>query len=474
MSAPFLHGSETIILNTGPRQITVSKSSVIGLIGIAPKGDANKPILVSSVTDSAQFGSQVPGFNIPQALEAIIANGGGPVIVVNCFLSSMTTQVTDESHTVASRKVALAYAPISNLTLTYHPATGADTAMVAGTHYTIDDYGKVLIISDTIPEAGTVKASYKKLDAAAVTADILNGSVDGTTGLRTGMECFDLTYNLFGFNPKIFIAPGYTTLAGVAAALTVKANKFKGFTLRDAPVSTTVAVALAGRGPSGTFDNFKTSSAADCLLYPMLKAYDPATNTTINKPYSAFFAGLWSFVINNEGFWVSPSNHQIQGITGVEVDLSASIDDANCDVNTLNAAGIITIFNTYGTGIRSWGNSTSAYPSSTLPRDRFMAVRMASNVLDESIRWSMLQFIDKPVDQAWIDSVCESVNSFIRTLIGIGALVDGKCLFDISKNPTVEMAAGHYTFSYSFASPTPGERVTFESTYDINLLKTLK
>ena len=99
---------------------------------------------------------------------------------------------------------------------------------------------------------------------------------------------------------------------------------------------------------------------------------------------------------------------------------------------------------------------------------------MTGIVLDESIRYAMLQFIDKPVNQAWIDSILESVNSFMRTLVQRGALIDGSCLFNVLDNSAAEMAAGHYTFAYTFASPVPGERITMKSTYDINLLNSLK
>src|SRR5690606_30134086 len=119
----------------------------------------------------------------------------------------------------------------------------------------------------------------------------------------------------------------------------------------DAPAGTTVANAIAGRGPAGSI-NFNTSSKRAELLYPQLKCYDPATDADIIFPYSAFLAGVRAAVDNNEGFWVSASNHEIKGITGVERDISASINDASTDANMLNEKGITTIFNTFGSGIR--------------------------------------------------------------------------------------------------------------------------
>lgn len=467
----FLHGSETIEVQKGAVPVTVVKAAVIGLIGTAPKGPVNVPTLVLSDADAAQFGDQLPGFSIPKALAAIFAQGAGTVIVINVFdPATMTAAVTAEEHVIASGKVTPTYTPVKDLVV---KNSDASTTYTEGTDYTVDAYGVITFLGSTLINGVTVKISYGKLDSAEVTAAVFIGAVDGSTGARTGMKCFDLCYNLFGFNPRIFLAPYYIALTGVAAALGTYRDKYKGFMLIDAPEATTPAVAVSGRGPSGSIQ-FNTSSKRDVLLYPYLKAYDAASNASENRPYSMFFAGLWAAVVANEGMHVSPSNHQIGGITGVERNITASIDDATAETNLLNGAGIVTIFNSYGTGYRSWGNRTAAYPSSTITRDVFLPVQMTASVIDESIRYAMLQFIDKPADQAWIDSVVETVNLFLRGLVGRGSLIDGKCWFDLAKNSTVEIAAGHFTFSYSFASPTPGERMTFESFFDINLFKALK
>lgn len=87
--------------------------------------------------------------------------------------------------------------------------------------------------------------------------------------------------------------------------------------------------------------------------------------------------------------------------------------------------------------------------------------------------YEMLQFMDFPIDNGLIDSICETVNQFIRTLIGRGALIDGKCTFNADKNPTTELANGHLTFDIEFMPPTPAERITFESFINIELLKSL-
>jgi phage tail sheath protein FI len=473
----FLHGVETIESLKGPRSITVVKSAVIGLIGVAPQGAKNTLIQVASESDAAQFGAQIPGFTIPQALEAIISKGAGVVLVVNVY-DPATNDKTVASYAlpaVASRKTKTLEAPLSAFVLTNN---AGDVNYVTGTDYTVDAFGNITILSATITEGTVLKASYKALDAATITNPQIIGSVDGTTNARTGLKCFDLAFSTFGFKAKIFIAPGFSSVNGIATELIATATKFKAVTYLDAPVGTTPAVAIAGRGPAGTI-NFNTSSKRAGLLYPMVKVSDPNPGNAVNgiSPdlidfYSAHLAGLRAAVDNTEGYWVSESNHEILGITGVERQLTASINDPATETNQLNEVGIITIFNAFGTGRRSWGNRSAAFPSSTAV-DNFLCVRRTADVIEESIELAQMPYIDQPINLATIDAVRENVNSFLRTLTGRGAIIDGQCYYDPADNPVEELAAGHVTYTYEFMPPTPMEKMTFKAVINVNLLRAL-
>lgn len=473
MAANYLHGVETIELRKGPRPIRVVKTAVIGIVGTAPLGSKNTPILVSSAVDAAQFGEDLPGFTIPKALNAILAQGAGQVIVVNVFDPvADTVTVTDEIKTVTNGTFKLAHAPIGALTSVIENVLEDPTAYVLGTDYTVDAFGNVSIVSGgNLTESTEVKVTYKRFDAAAVNSAQIIGAIDSETEARTGLKCFELSFNLFGFNPKIIIAPGYSTATAVATELIAVADKYKAITLIDAPEGTTRAEAVAGRGPLGSI-NFNTSSNRAVLLYPHLKAYDAATDSVINVAYSQYMAGVIAATDLQFGYWYSPSNKEIKGIVGVEKQLSAAVNDASTDTNILNEAGITTIFNSFGSGLRTWGNRSAAYPTSTFP-DNFVAVRRVADVLHESVELASLQFIDQPINQALIDAIRDSVNSFIRTLIQRGALVDGACTYDPAKNEPTQVAAGQLVFDLTFMPPTPAERITFESFIDINLLSNL-
>ena len=327
--------------------------------------------------------------------------------------------------------------------------------------------GTVIVVNVFDPAVHTVTGKSGK---APITAAEIIGTV-AANGSRTGLKALEDTYSLFGFNAKLLIAPGYATLASVTTELIAMAAKLRAMAIIDAPAGITVQQAIRGRGPSGSI-NFNTSSERAILCYPHLKVYDPRTNAERLEPMSPRLAGLMCATDVERGYWWSPSNHEIAGIVGVERAITARVNDPQSEANLLNENGIVTVFNSFGTGYRAWGNRSAAWPSVTHPKN-FINVRRTADVLHESVEYSMLQFIDRPINDALIDDIRGSVNAFIRTLVGRGALIDGSCTFDPAKNPPTEIAAGHLTFDITFMPPTPAERISFESFIDINLLSSL-
>ena len=74
-----------------------------------------------------------------------------------------------------------------------------------------------------------------------------------------------------------------------------------------------------------------------------------------------------------------------------------------------------------------------------------------------------MQFVDQPITNSLIDSISESVNQFLRKLIGDQALLGGECWYDPARNPQTELELGHLLFSYKLTVPLPFERGTFET-----------
>ncbi|MCT8342370.1 phage tail sheath subtilisin-like domain-containing protein [Photorhabdus kleinii] len=472
MATNYLHGVETIEVEQGSRPVKTVKSAVIGLIGTAPIGPVNAVTLCLSEKDTAQFGAQMNGFTIPQALDAIYDHGAGTVLVINVLDPEIhKANVASESiifdKTTGTAK--LANPVVSNVLL---KANSDSAPYIEGQDYSLDvQTGRLKNIGKNIIAGTTVMASYDFTDPTLVTPADIIGSISAA-GNRTGMKLLNDTYNLYGFFAKILLAPVYCTQLSVATELIALATKLGAMTYIDAPIGTTFAQAISGRGPSGTI-NFNTSSDRVRLCYPHVKVYDSESNSERLEPLSSRAAGLRAKIDADKGFWWSSSNQEIRGITGIERQLSAMIDDPQSEVNQLNEQGITTVFNNYGSGLRLWGNRTAAWPTVTHMRN-FENVRRTGDVINESLRYFSQQYIDMPITPALVDALTESVNAYGRKLIADGALLGFKCWFEPTHNEETELASGHLLLSYKYTPPPPLERLTFETEITSEYLLNLK
>ena len=499
MPASFLHGVEVIEVPNGPVSVTVVKSAVIGLVGAAPvwavtsptvAASLNAPTLVSSALGAAAFGPLVRGYSIPYALAAIQAQGAGQVIVVNVFDPTRHfTAIAATAFTFnAQGAINLGHMGVSSVVVTSSPA---GTTYAAGTDYTVDAVnGAITMVPSAsgghISAGASVLIGFNYADPSKVAdADVI-GAI--TSGVYTGMQAFQTTYGTLGFFPKILIAPGYSQDATVATALTGMATKVRAIALIDSPPATSATAAITNRGVVG--NGFATSSSRAVLCYPQETFLDTGivpTGVTLNPsgiplpsefnanavaPYSQWVAGAIAAKDLAQGYWWSPSNTEIDGLLGPDVQLYASILDVSSDVNNLNAAGIVTVFNAFGTGLRVWGNRSAAFPTSTTP-DNFISVRRTMDVIEESVELAMLQFIDQPISNALIDAILASANAFIRSLIQRGALVAGAASFNPAENPSAQIAGGQLVFDIDVMPPPPAERITFEAFIDVTLLQQL-
>lgn len=240
---------------------------MIGLIGTAPIGAVNEATLTLSEKDAAAFGSQLTGFTIPQALDAIYDHGAGTVIVINVLDPSIhKTAVASEAVTFdASTDQSLAHGAIANLVL---KSNDGATVYAVGVDYTVNTLtGKLSRVKagGGAAAAGSAKASYDYADPTKVTAADIIGAVNAA-GVRTGLKALKDTYNLFGFFAKILIAPAFCTQNSVAVELIAMADQLDAVAYIDAPIGTTYAQALAGQNWSAPSTSTPPATAFACAI----------------------------------------------------------------------------------------------------------------------------------------------------------------------------------------------------------------
>lgn len=463
-----MHGVKTVRKIIGGQTVTVIKSAVIMLIGIAPKGPKNELILVASDTDAAQFGKSLDNFTIPHALEVIRKQPGAGVVIVNNIYDPTANDlaVTNEAHVITARKIKTTYHPTTAVVV---KNSGGTTTYVKDTDYTIDDFGNILIINNALANGTTLKANYSYFDTTTLAPEQIIGEIDSLTEVRTGLKLFDEAKTKFGFAGRILIAPGFSSINQIAIEMIayVEQPTKKAITIIDAPSATTKADAIAGRGPAGEI-NFYTRSKRAWLWFPELKDFSGEGNAQLS-PVSAYVAGVTAATDKNEGYWFSASNHLIAGPTGISMPITDDINDENSDANLLNAAGIATI--STSDGIRTWGNRNASFFQETgnTAIDSFICVIRTADIIEDSIEVASRKYVDKPINQALLDDVREMVNTFFRVEKGTGALIDGICFYDPTINPPENLAQGKVKFSYRFLMSTPAEEIEYESFIDISL-----
>lgn len=466
----FRHGVDLFQTNLGPVSVGEIDSAIIAIVGTAPSGPLNALTVVKSEREDAAFGAQVPGFSIPRALAQIRREEPGARVVVINVLNPAThgTAVTAEAVTFVNGKAKLAFPYIGAAPILKH--TSGTPTYVAGTDYTIDAYGNITSLDYTkIAANASITATYTKPDFTLITSDVIIGTVDGSTGVRTGFKLLENSYNTLGFEPKILIAPGYSQTTAIVAEMRSWTARLGAVGAVDAPSGTTVAAAKTGRTPAGTI-NFNVSDKSIILCYPEVKVYDPATDTVVNAPYSSSYAGVMARVDREQGFWKSPSNETLRGVLGLAVQLSGSAFNSGTDTDDLNALGIVTILSEGPTGFRVWGNRGSAYPAVTTP-DNFISVYRTAWIMGRSLQITALQYVDRPINRVLIDQIRETGNGYIRQLISAGGLLDGsECVWDEEGS---DIPQGKLAYLVRIMPPVPAELIEFTVAIDVSILENL-
>lgn len=249
MPDQYLHGVEVIEIDDGARAIKTVKSSVIGLVGTAPQGPVNTPILINgSPTEAVKyFGNHVDGFTIPRALDQIFDQTGAMVVVINVADKTNSEQKSDVKQDNVKfddyGEIVLDHKIVSDVVV---KKADESVTYTETTDYTLDAFNGILTQTgeSTIPEKEALMVSYKYLDTSKIkSSDVVGGAnADGT---YRGVNCLLAAQTEVSVQPRILIAPGFThvqpeddgeTLANpVVSELLGIAERLKAVIIADCP-----------------------------------------------------------------------------------------------------------------------------------------------------------------------------------------------------------------------------------------------
>lgn len=385
MTDQFLHGVQVVDIDDGSRSIAVASSSVIGIVGTAPRADAiafplNTPVLVTSQTLAAKLLAGV-GPNdgtLPSAIDSIFDQAQAAIVVIRV-------------------------------------------------------------------DAG--------LDAPTTLANVIGGT-NAVTGAYEGVHAFLAAQSVLGVKPRILIAPGFTHIIGNAgsanaavAELIPIANTLRAIIVQDGPSTIDAdAIALATAG----------GNKRVYLVDPQVQKLNTA-GAPVNAFVSAAVAGTIAYVDNAKGWWFSPSNTVINGITGTARPIDFAMGVATSRANLLNAGKVAVVIRQ--NGFRLWGNRTLSVD----PKWAFLSVVRTADIIADSLQDTHLWAVDQGITKNYVDDVREGVNAFLRGLKSKGAILGGTCWLDKDLNTPADIAAGKVSWDFDFTAVYPAEDLTFRS-----------
>ncbi|MEZ0241054.1 MAG: phage tail sheath subtilisin-like domain-containing protein [Chloroflexota bacterium] len=480
-------------VEAGSRPIEGVGTAVAAFVGLAAKGPANTPTLVTNWNQFVtSFGDFMPSSYLAHAVYGYFLNGGGACYVVR--VGADGDLPTAKAELASSKDAALGAFRISAL----EPGASGDALKVevAPAGEPADDAFKLIVrVSDKQEEVfdnlsikkgkqyapAVVKAQSKliKLEeigsAAAVvpatgTTALSGGAVTkpvrvtpddyvGNAADRTGfagLEAVDAVTMLAVPDLMAVYQQGIVDLEGVQAVqLAMLAHcELMGdrVAILDSPPGYNAQQIREWRVDKVGYDSKYAS-----LYWPWIKVLDPVAGQASFIPPSGHMAGIWARSDDTRGVHKAPANEVVRGALSLELQLTKSEHDQ------LNPVGINCIRSFPGRGIRVWGARTI----SSDPAWRYLNVRRLFNSVEESVLEGTQWVVFEPNDLNLWERVKRTVNAFLLGVWRDGALFGAtpqeafyvKC--DAETNPPDVIDRGQLVVEIGIAPVKPAEFVIF-------------
>ena len=319
-----------------------------------------------------------------------------------------------------------------------------------------------LISGGTIPTSTTsLTVDFKKISPEKVTKEEIIGGYDAATDNYTGSELISKVFPKLGLVPGLILAPGWSHYPDVAAVLNAKGIKINGnFSCENVLDIDTKQARKYQEVAEWKSKNSYTSSRS-IVCWPMVKVGDKILAK------SAVAAALIAFTDaqNEDVPFVSPSNKSLP-ISGTVLADGTEVFLDQLQANYLNSVGVFTALN--WNGWKSWGNNTGIYPSSSDPKDRFIAIRRVFDWWGNTFILTYFNKVDDPTNYRLIENIVDSENLRSNGYEARGQIAGATIEFREDLNPVTDILNGKITFIQKIGAFPPAENIVNILEFDPN------
>ncbi|AFK70892.1 phage tail protein [Pseudomonas putida SJTE-1] len=364
--------------------------------------------------------------------------------------------VTVTNVDTGARSIALPSSSIIGLVDTFTEGAGAtakynDLVLITNEREAVAAFGEASAITKACRAIYTrAKAVIvccgvaKAVDAAAQTSSIIGGVL--ANGKRTGLQALLDGKSRFNAQPRLIVAPKHSATQAVATAMDALAGKLRAVAIIDGP-GTTDEAAIAYAKNFGSKRVF--------MVDPGVQQWDTIDNATVDGPGSAWTAGLFAWTDTEYGFWASPSNKELVGITGTTRSVEFLDGDDTCRANLLNNANIATIIR--DDGYRLWGNRTLSSDAKWAFVTRVRTMDMVMDAILYGHKWA----VDRSITATYVKDVTEGLQAFMRDLKSQGAIINFEVYADPVLNTASQLEQGKVYWNIRFTDVPPAENPNF-------------
>ena len=479
----YLHGAYGDQQAIGTRVATESQSVVV-LVGTAPvqnllpdaNGDwnVNKPILVNDISDAKKYFSYSEDwakYSLCEAMHVFLElNGIGPLVLINVLDPKSThkaSSVTTKSLTPSNGRITIASAEDIILdTIVVKTQDTPPVTKVKGTDYTAvyNAEKKSIIIQELTAGAlgsAALTIEYYLVTASAVTSSDIIGADDGA-GTHTGLHAIKDVYNLCGVIPAYFMAPGWSEVPAVHAAMAQLSLKINGhwdaWMFTDIPISDNgTPVTMAGAKTWKDANGYTKKN--ETVSFPMVIGTD-------EKKYHLSVlrcANFLAILAENDGIPYHTASNTAAGLIA-NYWLGASntgkvFDDQYINEN-LNKNGICSAAFVGGRWV-IWGAHSAEYDQDNgdninVSETNYMMLFYLSN----DFQARRTRDVDQPLSANDIQSITAEEQSRLDALVKIGALTYGVASLDTSEAAKSDMYMGDFLFIFDVTTTPIAKSLT--------------
>jgi phage tail sheath protein FI len=478
-------------VEAGSRPIEGVGTAVAAFVGLAQRGPANIPVLVTNWTQfTSTFGDFLEGSYLAHAVYGYFMNGGGSAYIVRIGADGAAPAAraelpssTDRSQ-AAFRVVALEPGTAGDqisveVAEPSEPGEGVFKLVVSvgGKEEEVFDNltlkkGRQNVFTQTrtshvirleeatkselAPATGKVTlAGGGQTGVIRVTPGEYAGDAADRTGFG-GLEAVDEITMVAAPDLMALHQRGVIDLEGVKAVqLAMIAHcELMGdrVAILDAPPDFGAQQVKEWRSDRAGYD-----SKYAALYWPWIKVFDPVAGQAVFVPPSGHMAGIWARSDGERGVHKAPANEVVRGAIALETQITKNEHDL------LNPLGINCLRSFPGRGIRVWGARTL----SSDPAWRYLNVRRLFNYVEESILEGTQWVVFEPNDMALWERVKRTINAFLVRTWRDGALfgaTPGEAFFvkcDAENNTAETIDAGQLIIDIGIAPVKPAEFVIF-------------